>query len=615
MIKSWLISLLAPSVFFSACATTAVNNPVQFHVRDFGAVPSSDDVRLALETAVKAASKVNGPTEILFEPNAVYRISLPDEFADQLKHAWLINNATNLTINGRGSTLLVANPEIGAICTKNSSHITVKNFTIDFDPLPYTQGIIKKVNLSEYWFELELDKGFPEPSLPCFDRAMAKWGMTIRPQTDGRKIYGPTPVVTKRREKVADRVWRFFPEKNEPGYGYDDMLLSANLKPGEPYIHMARNYSSGVAAINCDHVLWENITLLSTPGLAFFPHITSHHTIRNCHVKVKKGRTFSTNSDGIHMRSSRGNVLIEDCSFEGMCDDGINLHSSALSVQEQPAPDQILVIKHTFSVRAGDELILVRSASADIGDKTKVKEVLDKGGSWLVTLDKSFPKLETGSGFEYSDNFYNLSEMASPFVIRNCRFNDYRGRGILVSSQNGLIENNTFNLNEGWGVVFSYESVRWAEGPLAKNITVRNNDFYAHGDASQAAILSHIETRNDATVTSRPYRDIKIENNRFYDYGTPVIQLEAAKNVDIISNQVFCSKKAAKHWISKYTTVALKNCENVKIDKLEVVVPENKQYAVVDIDPECAAGKSISVNNLKTNVTKTCKIIVDRRKN
>jgi hypothetical protein len=238
------------------------------------------------------------------------------------------------------------------------------------------------------------------------------------------------------------------------------------------------------------------------------------------------------------MRSSRGNILIENCSFEGMADDGINLHSSALSVQDQPAPDQILVKKHTFSVRVGDELVLVRSASAEICDTAIVKDVQDKNENWLITVDKNLPELDTGEGFESSDNFYNLSEMASPFVIRNCRFNDYRGRGILVSSQNGLIENNIFKLNEGWGVVFSYESVRWAEGPLAKNITIRNNEFRAFEKNHQPAIYSHIVTRDDATVKTRPYSDFRIENNQFYDYNNPVIELNAVENVEIINNEI-----------------------------------------------------------------------------
>ncbi|RLE26171.1 MAG: hypothetical protein DRJ61_18590 [Acidobacteria bacterium] len=587
------------------------HKPVEFHVRDFGALPSSKNVRLALEATVKAASKVNGPAEILFEPNMVYRISLPDKLADQSKHAWLIKNATNLTINGQGATLLVTNPEIGAISTEKSSHITVKNFMIDYDPLPYAQGIITAVNPSKYWFDLKVDEGFMEPDKPCFKRAMAKWGLTIRGRPNGRKIYGPTPVFSERWEKNGNRVWRFYPLKTETGY--TDILLSANLKPGERYVHMARNWSQAVAAKNCDHILWESITILSSPGLAFFPHITSYHTIRDCHVKVKEGRIFSTNADGIHMRGSRGHVLIERCSFEGMADDGINLHSSALSIQKQPAPNQVLVKKHTFSVRPGDELVLVRSASAKILNKTNVKEVQDKGANWLITLDQSLPKLDTGSGFDSSDNLYNLSEMASPFVIRNCQFNDYRGRGILVSTHNGLIENNAFNLNEGWGVVLSYESVRWAEGPIAKNITIRNNKFRAYKERPQPAVFAHIITRDGATVNSRPFSDIKIESNRFYEYGGPVIMLNDACDVSINNNQIFCSKKAAARRSSEYAAVVLKNCENVKIDKLKVENTCKKQYAVVDIDSKCASGKSISVNSMKTNVAKTCKPIMDQR--
>ena len=630
MKKLWPSLLVVPFLLSVSCADrqdgenrrSGGASTVKLHVRDFGAVPSSANIFQALEDVVAAAKAVDGPVEIFFEPEAIYRVTLPnaaelkDTHTFQKQYAWHIKNATNLVVNGRGSTLLVTDPEIGGICMEGSSHIGLKNFKIDYDPLPYTQGTITKVNLSEYWFELKLDEGFPEPNLANFKRAKktdGNWGLTIRDEPNGHRRYGPTAVFAADWEKTGERLWRFHPSKKGSSYSLqNNPLQAANLKTGERYVHMARNWAQALAGRSSDHVLWENITILSSPGLAFYPRGTSHHTIRDCHVKLKKGRIFSTDADGIHMRGSRGHALIEGCSFEGMADDGINVHSSALSVIEIPSPNQVVVRKHTFSVRPGDELLLVRSESATVLGKAKVATVEDQGGSWRITCEQDLPKLAAGKGFASSDNLYNLSEAANPFVIRNCHFKDYRGRGILVSAYGGTVENNLFEMPEGWGVVLLYESTRWGEGPIAYDLTIRNNEFRAHSNPRNPAIITHLATRAGASVESRPFHDIRIEGNTFHEYGMPTIVMQAARDVVIAENRIFCSAETERRK-SDYATVVLKNCENILIDKLGVDDPDQGQYAVVEIGADCAPGKSIAVGNQKTSVVEPCLPVLDRR--
>ena len=442
--KQFLLSLLIISaLFLSSCGANvegeapaepgqevrgsdgASPSIVKLHVRDFGATPESTDTEVwqALEDAIAAAAATNVPAELLFEPNATYRITLPN--AEELRvsapgdtYAFHVENATNLTINGQGAMLVVTDPNIGAICLENSSQIKLKNFRIDYDPLPFTQGTITQVNHGEYWFELKLDEGYPEPDTINFQRAkenyFGNWGLTIRDEGNGRVRYGPAAIFSDRWERTAGvspaRVWRFYPSRDETNFSaLNNPLKTSGLKTGDRFVYMARNWSQAVAAKYCDHILWEGITIHTSPGLDFYPRGTSNHTIRDCHVKPLEGRIFSATSDGIHARGIRGPLLIENCSFDGMADDGINVHSSALSVKEQPAPNQFIAPKHTYSVRPGDRLRLVRSETAAVLMDTTVTEVEDLGAGWKVTVQDELPELATGEGFGASDNFYNLS--------------------------------------------------------------------------------------------------------------------------------------------------------------------------------------------------------------
>ncbi|MEN8193514.1 MAG: right-handed parallel beta-helix repeat-containing protein [Bacteroidota bacterium] len=597
-------------------ALKSLEKHTPIYVRDFGIYPNSDNNHDALVRLFDSVKKMKKPVEVLFEPNAVYRMGLKngDESNDQ-KHALVVDGIDNLIINGQGASFLITNPEIGSIKTENCNHIEVKNFNIDYVILPYTQGVVTAVNTDEYWFELKLDKGYPEPDLPHFENSKirdANWGLTIRELKNGRRAYGPTAVFSDKWKQTGKGVWRFYPKTNWAGY--NDPLVSSGLKVGEKYVHMARNWNTGVAAVNCENILWENIVVYAAPGLTFFPHQTSYHTIRNCHTKIKKGRIFSTNADGIHMRGSRGHVLIEGCSFKGMADDGINLHSSALSIQGQPTPNQVLVKKHTFSVRVGDELVLVRSSQGKILAEVIVKSAEDKGDNWLITLDKDLPTVIAGKGFESSDNLYNMSEIATPFIIRNCQFKDYRGRGILVSTQGGVIENNVFNLNEGWGVVFVYESSVYAEGPFAEDVIVRNNEFCAFELGSNPAILSHISTQDGSKAESRLFRNIKIENNKFYDYACPVVQLQSANGVTINSNVSVCSDEIPR-MKDEYSSIILHNCENVSVDNFRIKDFDKRLKAVVEISEDCEKGESITVKNLNLDVVEDVKAIFDKRRN
>lgn len=110
---------------------------------------------------------------------------------------------------------------------------------------------------------------------------------------------------------------------------------------------------------------------------------------------------------------------------------------------------------------------------------------------------------------------------------------------------------------------------------------------------------------------SRPFHDIRIENNLFFDYGVPAIELSCARDVTISGNQVRCSDKAVRGR-REYAAVVLQNCENIVIDGLDVQDRDPRQVAVVDIGADCAP-QGISVTHTTADVAETCKAVLDRR--
>lgn len=501
-------------------------SPIVLTPEQFGASAQAEDNARAFHQMIAAAVAIDGPVEISLTPNALYRIGA----SKGKEYALEISNAQELVFNGQGATLVFTNPLLGGICVQNSRAVILKNFFVDYDPLPYTQGVITAIDLDEYWFEYKIDEGHTEPDSPLFEGAQNQSLLTIQERSDGGKQYGPTVMTPEKSVSLGDRKWRIYPKRADRGY--TDPLKTSGMTTGDIVIHSSRNYAQAISTQYCDTIILENITIYASPSLGFYPRGNKNEIIRDCHIAVKDGRLFSINADGIHMRGSRGNVLIENCTFEGGGDDAINVHSSAIPVIAHPKPNQVLTQKHTYSVRPGDRLEGILSKDVTSLGIATILAVEDKREAWLITLDRDLqlPDLADANNQQLNVhglpktlvNLYNLDESAAPFIIRNCTFNDFRGRGILISALDGTIENNLFRVREGWGIVMHYESTRWAEGPITRNLVIRNNEFQWRDNARHAAIRSNITAGDRISPPQSAFSQITIENNTFGGWSDPL---------------------------------------------------------------------------------------------
>ena len=510
-------------------------------LEQFGGSPQSVDNTAAFEAAIAAAKATDGPVVIQLQPSASYRV----QGSGRQACAIMIKDVDDLTFDGQGATLIITDPTRGGLRTEDCESIVLKNFAIDYDPLPYTVSTVTDINVSDNWFEIAIEEGYPSPGLPFFEEAKSQSGLMIVPLPDGGTRFGPDVISPERKEDMGNGIWRIYP-KMQFG-GYSDPLGSNRVTVGERFVLCARTYEQALSSIDCTDLLWENITVYASPGLASYPRGNEQHTIRGFHVAIREGRIFSSNADGIHMRGSRGDVLIEGCTFEGMGDDGINVHSSAMAVTDQPAANQAEVRKHTYSVRVGDRVVAVNSSTAQIIGEAEIVAIEDCQRTWLLTFDRDLVLPTTDAEGEETNahgapiataNLYNLDESASPFVVRDCVFNDFRGRGLLISARDGVVEDNVFRDREGWGIVMHYESSRWAEGPISSDILIRNNTFIKPYGAIQPAIVTGIPARSGDAKVPAFFEDIRIENNTFYGWEEP-LRLKNMDGLVLVGNEIF----------------------------------------------------------------------------
>jgi hypothetical protein len=486
---------------------------------DKNSVDVTADMRRLFQEASRHANTTGNPVEVRLESGVNYRMNSQGSETAPI----IINSVKNMFINGQGATLTGLNLQSGILQIAECENIIVKDIFFDYDPLPYSYGTVTHIDGNIFHFKI--DEGFIEFDYPAYTFAVTRtgtWGVKLSYE-NGVKIYGQTVAGSTTFLPLGNREWKLDTSTMPLG-----TMGSLGVKVNDKFIILCRNYSQAVSVISTKNIVLENLVIYSSPGIAFYPAMVEDFVIRDSHVRVKDDRPISTNADGINMRSSRGNVLIEGCTFEGMMDDSINIHTRPLSVIRRISDNQYELSKHVNSVRKGDRLQAIEQGTGRIIDIVTVTDVRIDSWNYIVTFDRNI-ELTVGTHFNNADNLFNLDESASALVIKDCTLNAYRGRGILLSCHNGLLYNNAFRMQGGPCISLIFDTQTWGQGPISRNIVIRNNTFQRVRSAVYPINTTAIPGAEK--ISTSIYENIYILNNSFIGYGisaTGVINMSNA---------------------------------------------------------------------------------------
>ena len=109
---------------------------------------------------------MTGGVEIRFTAGATYVITNGSLTADI---PLSLSYATNVVVNGNGCKILITNPRIGFLNVNSCSNVIVQGFLVDYNPLPFTQGVVTHNFLTntpkEPAIEFQVDAGAYERKL------------------------------------------------------------------------------------------------------------------------------------------------------------------------------------------------------------------------------------------------------------------------------------------------------------------------------------------------------------------------------------------------------------------------------------------------------------------
>ncbi|OEJ98818.1 alpha-galactosidase [Flavivirga aquatica] len=486
---------------------------------------------------------------------------------------FLLENFDTIEIEGNNSEFIF-HGQVAPFQINNCKRLKISNLKMDWD-IPFSfQGDVTAVNEKEKWYEIK-------PYREGFSWELKK-GQIVFPNIDGFKFssLGSTLTFDKDTKQVA--------------YGALDMSLRANKVEKRPHgilriygdnmksyptigtvIHSkgdkeSNRYAPAFQVLSSKNVVFDNVTIHHALGMGFLFERTENIKILNSGIYIKEGsdRAISIIADATHFANCKGDILIENCRFEGMLDDGTNVHGTYVEVNKILNKKSIRVRLMHFQqlgfefVGVGDEVWFVKVPNpkrAEINTVASVKVVNDR------YIDLTFTN-EIPADLKEGDIVENKTWNPN-FTMKGCKIRDHRARNIIIKTPKKIIIEDNDLSSMMSSVMLRGETFYWFESGNVEDVIIRNNRFVhcAYGGSSEHAILKvspRLGKAFDQTITYD--RNIVFENNNIETFDNRIVWADRVDGL-IIKGNIIKQTTTEEPQFPDAHMFDLINCENVEI--------------------------------------------------
>ncbi len=547
---------------------------------EYGIVPGKD----ITEALYRLFCENPRDTEFIFEPGNYdfspcfaydYRLSNSDVLPERKLGIWL-KNMEHVRVDFSGSHLYFIG-QMQPITLDHCTDVTLENAVIDWKKPLVAEGIVKGVG--EGYVDLYIDPdAFPhkyENNWISFDTGNGEWypwssysaiqynGDSHTVQRNTGDCFAPIAIADLggNTYRVTANAW-------------------ASAKVGNIFVlrHNERVHA-GAFIEKCDNVTLTNITFHSCGGLGCLAQFSHDLTFRGVHFlpNTEAGRRISGGrDDGMHITCNSGTVTIEDCSFVGLMDDPINVHSCCVTVTKVLDDHTLLchyehnqALGFHYWAEAGDKINFIeRRHMSSVGTATAAAYTLGESRDlFVLSFDAPLPAaLLEMAGTEAALSLDNLSHTAA-FVCRNNRFGSCRARGILVSTPQPVRIQNNYFASSGAAILVAGDSNYWFESGECHDVEISGNVFtdvclssaYQFGEG----IISICPVVPEP-VTALPYhKNIRVFDNIFDTAQTPVLYAFSAGDLTFENNRIYCSPThidvGAESWLHRGGLIRLEH--------------------------------------------------------
>jgi len=462
-------------------------------------------------------------------------------------------NLKGITINATGVEM-ICTETTRAVTIDNCQNFTIKGLTIDYDPLPFTQGRIVSMSEDKMTHIIELFDGYPTDGIITCSKY---------------EIFKPDTHTLRFGSYYNGKIERLPSGKLKYTKAEQYATRSASEKVGDLIVtNFATNYkdhtSHAIYIQNSTKTVLNSVTLFAANVFGFFETECNGSEYRNCVVDrrpfstdIKKRaymRLRSLNADAFHSKHAEVGPAYLNCTARFQGDDCFAINGDFHMVTNSNGNlIRVLAKRNSIDIEQGDTIQIVNRDGFRLPN-AYVKSVRKVGNAKYEEREK-IANIQINERFKTDNSFFNTAyeielndamslefpsavcsanRIGNGFRVINCNLGYNRSRGILVKSGNGLIQGN--HADSCW-----MESIKvtpefwWMEAGCSKNVTIKDNVINNSG-GNAISVVS--KTRDDIVSPPGIHQNIKISNNNIRNSTSPQILVTSTNGLSIKRNKI-----------------------------------------------------------------------------
>lgn len=520
---------------------------VTIYAKNYSALSKDGDNTMELVEAMLALE--NG--DILILEKKIYHLYgkfaftkdtyISNNSSGKKRCVFLLDGKKNIVIDGNGAELIF-HGYVSPFIINNCENITVKNLKIDYASPMFAQARIEEADTNHLLLDFdtcEMDCSF-ENNRFCFENKNDDWKQTLECVLVQEFSKSPTAPGIK-------QTYFAYTGKKRTSHFLNSMTKDVELKPLDNgkvlmkgYLTMSHNVGNWwvstfgnrenptIAIISSKDITVSDVTVYYTPAMGVIAQLSENITLCRFNTIPRKnsGRLISANADSTHFVSCRGKVIINDCIFTNMMDDGGNIHGTYVEYVRKISRTALLagfletpqIVEHLFL--EGDE-VCFRSMENRI---LTVKKCDFIGGKYLrIEFYEEVPDIPKG---EYIENLSGYPEV----YISRVKCGNNRPHGFMLASRKKTVVEKCTFFNMSSALKIGGAGAKWHESGCVSDLTVKDCVFEHSAYAGGMALWVRREELNGKIIKDA-HRNISISGNTFIMPDKRFIKAESADNL------------------------------------------------------------------------------------
>jgi hypothetical protein len=435
---------------------------------------------------------------------------------------------------------------------------------------------IKPINNDVNWFIKNNELKFPNIDGLVF----LELGHTLAFDAKTKAVsHGAWDIESKptKVEKLENGNIRFYEKlKNYPAVG--SLLNSSGVTS-------QNRYSAAVWGIASKNILLEGVVVNYSIGMGFMFEKCENIVLKKSgvYLPANTNRVVASNADATHFCNCKGDILIEDCRFENMLDDGTNVHGT-YAVVDQIINENTVRIKFGHPQQQGfvfatllDKIWFIQQPNPQRGIENEVLRVNIINADYTEIVFKNTLTKDLKPGDILENKTWNPT-----FTMRNSVVKNNRARSIVLKSPlKTVIENNEFSSMMS-AIFLRGETFFWYESGVVTDLLIQNNHFInvAHGGPEHAVLYITPRLGKSFNQSQLYDQNIKFINNKIETFDSRIVWADRVNGLIIKGNTITKTFDAAVQYPNA-PMFDFKNCKDVFLIE-NTVIGNYKQYIRTD---------------------------------